>query len=88
MNKTVNLQDNFINAARKENIPVTVFLVSGIKLTGNIKGFDNFTLILESQGRPWQLVYKHAIATIAPSAPIKGLFDLKDEEEASAPAAE
>ena len=80
-NQCVNLQDSFLNLARKDNIPVTIFLVSGIQLKGTVRGFDSFIVILESQGRPWQMVYKHAIATIVPGAPIKGLFDPKDEEE-------
>ena len=79
--QNVNLQDSFLNLARKDNIPVTIFLVSGIQLKGTVKGFDQFIVILESQGRPWQMVYKHAIATVVPGAPIKGLFDTKDEEE-------
>ena len=80
-NQQLNLQDTFLNVARKDNIPVTIFLVSGIQLKGSVKGFDNFTVILESPNRPWQMVYKHAIATIVPGAPIKGLFDsLKDDE--------
>ncbi|MBQ0105875.1 MAG: RNA chaperone Hfq [Armatimonadetes bacterium] len=85
--QNVNLQDSFLNLARKDNIPVTIFLVSGIQLKGTVKGFDQFIVILESQGRPWQMVYKHAIATVVPGAPIKGLFDNKDEEE-TAPAEE
>ena len=85
--QNVNLQDSFLNLARKDNIPVTIFLVSGIQLKGTVKGFDQFIVILESQGRPWQMVYKHAIATVVPGAPIKGLFDTKDEEE-TAPASE
>lgn len=78
-NQNLNLQDSFLNLARRDNIPVTIFLVSGIQLKGNVKGFDNFTVILESQGRPWQMVYKHAIATIVPGAPIKGLFEKEEE---------
>ena len=79
-NQTLNLQDNFLNTARKDNIPVTIFLVSGVQLKGPVKGFDNFIVILEAQGKPWQMVYKHAIATVAPSAPIKGLFDKEEEK--------
>lgn len=80
-NQALNLQDSFLNLARRDNIPVTIFLVSGIQLKGSVKGFDNFTVILESQGRPWQMVYKHAIATIVPGAPIKGLFEKEEEPE-------
>ena len=81
-NQGVNIQDSFLNTARKDNIPVTIFLVSGVQLKGTVKAFDTFVVILESPGKPWQMVYKHAIATVAPAAPIKGLFDVKEEEEA------
>lgn len=60
-----NLQDGFLNQCRKENIPVTIYLVNGYQLKGLIKGFDNFTVVLENEGRQ-QLVYKHALSTIMP----------------------
>ena len=67
MNKSsMNLQDNFLNQARKENIPVTIYLVSGVQLKGIVRGFDAFTVVLESPGKPPQLVYKHAISTAVP----------------------
>jgi len=62
----INLQDAFLNQVRKENVPVTIFLVNGFQLKGNVKGFDNFTVILEVEGKQ-QMVYKHAISTIAPA---------------------
>ncbi|MDK2823741.1 MAG: host factor-I protein [Clostridia bacterium] len=62
----INLQDAFLNQVRKENVPVTIFLVNGFQLKGNVKGFDNFTVILEVDGKQ-QMVYKHAISTIAPA---------------------
>lgn len=66
MTKTqVNLQDTFLNQLRKENILVTIYLVNGYQLKGHIKGFDNFTVVLENEGRQ-QLVYKHALSTITP----------------------
>jgi host factor-I protein len=66
MSKTqINLQDAFLNQVRKENIPVTIFLVNGFQLKGMVKGFDNFTVILELEGKQ-QMVYKHAISTVAP----------------------
>ncbi|HEX3031332.1 MAG TPA: RNA chaperone Hfq [Bacillota bacterium] len=66
MNKTqINLQDAFLNQVRKENIPVTIYLVNGFQLKGMVKGFDNFTVILELEGKQ-QMVYKHAISTVAP----------------------
>lgn len=65
MKATVNIQDQFLNQLRKESIPVTVFLLNGFQLRGQVKGFDNFTVIVETEGRQ-QLVYKHAISTFAP----------------------
>lgn len=62
----INLQDAFLNQVRKENVPVTIFLVNGFQLKGAVKGFDNFTVILEVEGKQ-QMVYKHAISTIAPA---------------------
>lgn len=61
----VNLQDGFLNQLRKESIPVTVYLVNGYQLKGLIKAFDNFTVVLENEGRQ-QLVYKSALSTIMP----------------------
>jgi len=61
----INLQDSFLNQVRKENIAVTIYLVNGFQLKGNVKGFDNFTVIIEIDGKQ-QMVYKHAISTIAP----------------------
>lgn len=63
--KAINLQDAFLNQARKENISVTIYLVNGFQLRGNVTGFDNFTVILDTNGKQ-QLVYKHAISTIIP----------------------
>jgi len=61
----INLQDSFLNQVRKENVAVTIYLINGFQLKGNVKGFDNFTVILEMEGKQ-QLVYKHAISTISP----------------------
>lgn len=61
----INLQDFFLNQVRKENTPVTIFLVNGFQLKGNIRGFDNFTVIIEVDGKQ-QMVYKHAISTVMP----------------------
>lgn len=70
MNKSsVNLQDTFLNQVRKENLPVTIYLVNGFQLKGIIRGFDNFTVITEFDGRQ-QMVYKHAISTIMPVRPV------------------
>jgi host factor-I protein len=71
--KPQNLQDTFLNHLRKTKLPVTVFLVNGVKLQGIITWFDNFCLLLRRDGVS-QLVYKHAISTIMPGGPIS-LFD-------------
>lgn len=59
-----NLQDSFLNQARREKIVVTIYLLSGVKLTGKIKGFDKYSVILDS-GSQEQLIFKHAISTVA-----------------------
>jgi len=71
MSKVVlNLQDLFLNQVRKENLPVTIFLVNGYQLKGIVKSFDNFTIaMMDSEGRQ-QLVYKHAVSTIQPVRPV------------------
>ncbi|CAM4029567.1 RNA chaperone Hfq [Lederbergia lenta] len=65
MKHPINIQDQFLNQLRKENVPVTVFLLNGFQLRGQVKSFDNFTVLFESEGKQ-QLVYKHAISTFAP----------------------
>lgn len=84
--KTQNVQDVFLNTLRKEKVPVTVFLTSGVKLQGNISGFDNFCVVLRRSPQV-QLVYKHAIATIVPATNIS-LYKGEDEGEAAAPEAQ
>lgn len=69
----INLQDAFLNQVRKENIPVTIFLVNGFQLKGMVKGFDNFTVILESDGKQ-MMIYKHAISTISPMRTVNTSF--------------
>ena len=69
--KKQNLQDTFLNAVRKGKTPLTIFLVNGVKLQGIVTWFDNFCVLLKGDGRPPQLVYKHAISTIAPNSPVK-----------------
>ncbi|MGE0753931.1 MAG: RNA chaperone Hfq [Alphaproteobacteria bacterium] len=64
--KSQNIQDVFLNTLRKKKVPVTIFLSSGVKLQGNITGFDNFSVLLR-RGPQVQLVYKHTIATVVPS---------------------
>lgn len=66
MKQAINIQDTFLNQIRKENIPVTVYLLNGFQLRGFIKAFDNFTIVIDSEGKQ-QLVYKHAISTFSPA---------------------
>lgn len=70
----INLQDVFLNQVRKEHIPVTVYLTNGFQLKGTVKGFDNFTVVLDSEGRQ-QLIYKHAISTISPMKIVSLIFN-------------
>lgn len=65
MKQNINLQDVFLNKARKDSIGITIFLVNGYQIKGQVKGFDNYTIILESEEKQ-QLIYKHAISTIVP----------------------
>ena len=65
MKGMINLQDTFLNQARTENMLTTVFLVNGYQIKGVVRSFDNFTLLLEVEGKQ-QLVYKHAVSTIIP----------------------
>jgi host factor-I protein len=80
--KSQNIQDVFLNTLRKKKIPVTIFLSNGVKLQGNITSFDNFSLLLR-RGPQVQLVYKHTIATVVPSASVV-LSDEEGVEEAQA----
>lgn len=66
MSKVINLQDVLLNQLRKEKVLSTLFLTNGFQLKGTIKGFDNFVVILESEGKQ-QMIYKHAISTLVPS---------------------
>ena len=66
MQKKNNLQEIFLTRARKENVPVTMFLINGFQLRGTVTGFDSFTVVLETDGKQ-QLIYKHAISTLVPS---------------------
>lgn len=75
--KPQNLQDTFLNHVRKTKTPLTIFLVNGVKLQGVITWFDNFCVLLRRDGHS-QLVYKHAISTVMPTAPIQ-LFDAEEE---------
>ncbi|HIJ26621.1 MAG: RNA chaperone Hfq [Gammaproteobacteria bacterium] len=74
--KSKQLQEPFLNALRKEKVPVSIFLVNGIKLQGQIDSFDQFVILLKSAVN--QMVYKHAVSTIVPSRPIH--IDYEDSE--------
>ena len=76
MNKSLNLQDVFLNITRKEKSPVTIYLTNGFQLKGLIRGFDSFCVIMESDGKQ-HLIYKHAISTIIPAIRI----DILNEQE-------
>jgi host factor-I protein len=64
-----NIQDTFLNTARKERSSITIYLVSGVKLTGRIRSFDKYSVILESSNQE-QLIFKHAISTVAMGRPL------------------
>lgn len=76
MQRTINYQDQFLAAARREKCVVTVFLMNGFQLKGIIRGFDSFVVLVESEGRQ-QMIFKHAISTVAPPKPL----DLRAEED-------
>ena len=69
MQKKNNLQEIFLTRARKENVPVTMFLINGFQLRGVATGFDSFTVVLDTDGKQ-QIIYKHAISTIVPIHPV------------------
>ena len=77
--KRQNLQDTFLNSVRKTKTPLTIFLVNGVKLQGIVTWFDNFCVLLRRDGQS-QLVYKHAISTIMPSAHVQ-LYEPEADED-------
>ena len=78
MDKTQNLQDVFLNTARRQHISVTLFLVNGVKLQGLITWFDNYSILLKRDGHI-QLIYKHAVSTIMPATAIDLQEQLPDD---------
>ena len=70
MANTENLQDLILNEVRKEHTPVTMFLMNGFQMKGIVTGFDSFIVVLSSEGKQ-QMIYKHAISTLAPVKPLK-----------------
>jgi host factor-I protein len=81
--KTQSLQDPFLNALRKERVPVSIYLVNGIKLQGTIDSFDQFVVLLKNSVN--QMVYKHAISTVVPARNVR--VPGAEEDEAESPAA-
>jgi len=74
--KNQSLQDMFLNAARRDRMPLTIFLVNGFQIKGLVRGFDNFTVVIDSEGKQ-QLIYKSAISTVIPARTIQ----LQDSED-------
>ncbi len=70
MSDTINLQEAILTEVRRDKIPVTLFLMNGFQLRGVITGFDSFVVVLVSEGKQ-QMIYKHAISTLAPMKPLK-----------------
>ena len=70
MSDTINLQDAILKEVRRDKIPVTLFLMNGFQLRGIITGFDSFVVVLVTDGKQ-QMIYKHAISTLAPTKPLK-----------------
>ena len=70
MTETINLQDAILKEVRRDKVPVTLFLMNGFQLRGTITGFDSFVVVLVTEGKQ-QMIYKHAISTLAPMKPLK-----------------
>ena len=70
MSDNINLQDAILSEVRKERIPITLFLMNGFQLRGTITGFDSFVVVLVTDGKQ-QMIYKHAISTLAPTRSLK-----------------
>jgi host factor-I protein len=79
MSKGQNLQDPFLNALRKEHVPVSIYLVNGIKLQGKVDSFDQYVIILKNTVS--QMVYKHAISTIVPARQVRLLHGQEGGED-------
>jgi len=70
MSETINLQEAILRECRREKVPVTLFLMNGFQLRGIVTGYDSFVVVLVSDGKQ-QMIYKHAISTLAPIRPLK-----------------
>ena len=82
MSKGHSLQDPYLNVLRKERVPVSIYLVNGIKLQGQVESFDQFVILLKNTVS--QMVYKHAISTVVPSRPVRIPLQNAGEDEGSA----
>ncbi|MEE0867289.1 MAG: RNA chaperone Hfq [Clostridia bacterium] len=80
MKNQTNLQDLFLNTVRKEKMPITVFLLSGFQIRGTVTGFDNYTIVLDCEGKQ-EIVYKHAVSTIIPLSPVNFMAAERENEE-------
>lgn len=80
MKTQINLQDVFLNQVRKDKQSITVFLLSGFQIRGVVTGFDNYTVVLDCEGKQ-ELIYKHAISTIIPSKAINFITAEKEQAE-------
>ncbi|MCI6869924.1 MAG: RNA chaperone Hfq [Selenomonadales bacterium] len=78
--KVVNLQDSILNQVRKDNAPVVIHLMNGFQIKGYVKGFDSFTVIMDSMGKQ-MLVYKHAISTITLSQNLDSIANMNKADE-------
>ncbi len=70
----LNLQDAFLSQLKKEGVGVVIFLAKGVQLKGTVKGYDQFTIILEDQEGRIQMVYKHSVTTVSPARPVSDDF--------------
>ena len=82
MSKSQSLQDPFLNALRRERVPVSIYLVNGIKLQGTIESFDQFVVLLRNTVS--QMIYKHAISTVVPARNVRLSASAEGEEDATA----
>ena len=82
--RATTLQDAYLAEVRRQAVPVTVYLVNGFQLRGTVKGYDAFTIVLEYEHR-LHLIYKHAVSTISPQAPLNSSLGLDSEAEPARP---
>lgn len=75
--KNISIQDKFLNQVRKEGIAVTIHLVNGFQIRGLVKAFDNFTMVIDSDGKQ-MVIYKHAVSTITPIKPVRFMTQAAD----------